>query len=834
MPRARKWLTGVGLALLLIGAVVGNLLVCASVHDEAPAVHASERSGNGVVATTHASVSLEDLRRTEPVGTLRLEGQVIDEQEQPVASADVIVTPGDVRVTSSSDGSFVVEGLTSRQYRVSARKDELYADSTSTRLTASSEPVILRMRTGAALLVHVVDDARAPVAGAKVVLDQAFTATSDATGNARLPGLGSHFHLVEVTAANMARARISLMLGHDPSGTIERTVTLHRGASVSGIVVGPDDRPVADATIEIEMIGDRWAARATSDSSGAWHVAAIGAGKYLVRATSKTYGPASDISLTLDGATPRRDILVKLAFDAQLVGTVVDVNGAPIAAAVVTAGTSITQSYSALTDSSGRFELLGIKAGTYNVLAQSGSRASASTRTTIANDQRVDTKLVVEEASIAGIVVDRDGHPVGEARVSAIPTGHIESRANFGDDVTDSRGRFDLGGLEPGQYRVSATWAGQEERRLDGGELVKTGDRNVKLVLAKPATLTGRVLLDGAPMPYYGMLVTEHPEFPFIGIPNAVRSIDGRFTVRAISPGRWGVVLLGPGTARKTISNVNVEDSKATDLGDIAMAHGQHVSGHVRDSSGAAVAGATVTIGHVMPVHNDEPLEAWFRGTFQTTTNDAGAYSFDGIAPLGGRSEEVFATRSDLGSSLAANLHDGDAVVDLVIVASGGIDGVVEHFTESVGRVRARRTGDAAGAHSASVDATGAFRFDGLPAGDYTLSMIPLPGKTAPTEVTVTVAADRRAQARLVVPTSTVMLTVRVTGGSCTGVMLGSGSGSGSGFAVGEAHALCSAGVAEFDAVQPGAYRACPDGQHCVSITVTATPDKQVVEVRVP
>src|SRR5688500_13965644 len=57
-------------------------------------------------------------QKPDPVGTIRLEGQVIDEAEAPVAGATVVLAANPDRIViSEADGSFAIEGLLARVYR---------------------------------------------------------------------------------------------------------------------------------------------------------------------------------------------------------------------------------------------------------------------------------------------------------------------------------------------------------------------------------------------------------------------------------------------------------------------------------------------------------------------------------------------------------------------------------------------------------------------------------------------------------------------------------------------------------------------------------------------
>ena len=812
-------------------AVAGLFAVVVSqIHDEDPPKRevASERGSTGVVTTGKASTERVVLDRQEPKGTLRLEGQVIDEQQHPVAGATVVLqgTPP-VTTASAADGSFAFAGLVARRYRVSAHDGDDFAAPASVRLSATSEPVTLRMHRGATLVVHVRDD-RGPVSSASVMLDRDSHVTTDASGDARLRGLSPRFHYVEVSAEGRAPAAVSVTPTDEPGGTMERTVVLRRGAVLAGVVRGPDGSAVADAQVTIDGGPDRWLGTAKADAAGAWQFDAIGAGKYALRATSEIYGPAADMALELDGVTPRRDVVVRVDFDAQLVGTVVDAHDQPVPDAAVSVASFPDASLSKRTDAAGRFQMLGFKAGTYDVFAAKGLQASVSVPTTIANGQRLDVRLVLQDAGIAGTVVDTKGAPVPDARVSALGGARMASS----DDVTDSHGHFELTGLPPGAYRVSATWPDQDSRRRGTGDEIKTGTTDAKLVLAALASVTGRVTLDGAPLPSYGVLLSEHPELSFIGTPTRVHALDGRFTLKSVSPGTWGIVVMGPGTGRKTVADIHVEEGRATDVGDIAMAHGQRISGHVHDANGAPVAAAKVAIGLAMPGLDDgDALQGAFRGSYQTTTDASGAYAFDGIAPIArARRAQIAATHPTSGTSPAAAIPDGDATIDLVLAATGGIDGTVVGFTGSFGMVSARRTGDATDPTMTRIEPTGEFHIDNLVPGDYMLTRPPLPGALGPAPVKVTVAANQRATVKLAPAKETVTLVVTVAG-SCDGVMLSAGSVDPSP-EVASGYQRCSNHAATFTGVEPGAYQACAGPKRCAPVTVTASPATQTVEIK--
>src|SRR5262249_3350094 len=82
----------------------------------------------------------------DPPGLLRLEGQVIDSEDRPVAGAVVGLSSNPRRtVRSEADGSFVFTALVPRTYTVAAMKGDDLGGPQTVRLTGHTEPVILRI-----------------------------------------------------------------------------------------------------------------------------------------------------------------------------------------------------------------------------------------------------------------------------------------------------------------------------------------------------------------------------------------------------------------------------------------------------------------------------------------------------------------------------------------------------------------------------------------------------------------------------------------------------------------------------------------------------------------
>jgi hypothetical protein len=667
-------------------------------------------------------------------GELRLEGRVVDGEGQPVSGARVMIDRGRF-VLSGEDGGFAFDDLAAGLHRLSARSEDRYADTVLVTLRDAREPVGLTMRRGMRLTLHV-RDAGAPVAGARLVIDDALAAVTDEQGDAEILGIGG-FWWVEVVVDGFARASVSSFFGpDDPGGAMERTIALVRGAALGGFVLGPGDVPVPDVTVRVW--GTSGQGETSSDLTGAWRLDALPAGSFQLRVPSKTHAASASVFLELDGATPREDVIVRVEQGAKLVGSVADRSGQPLARPFIVSMSARSEQREELGgrgDERGQFELVGIQAGTYEVFAHDGHRlASPSTHVTLGHGETRRIDFIVDEGSIAGVLVDHRDEPVAGTEVRAT--------ADFvRGDVTDSRGRFELGAFPPGEYEVGAGVVTAQ---------VAAGDTNVRLVLPPLTTLTGRVVLDGAPVPYYGALLTHSPTFLHGDSPRGIHDADGRFTMTEVPPGVWALVIAGPGTSLHAVTEITVGGGSPIDLGDIQLTRGQRYTGHVRDAAGAPVAGARVTIGHRDSDDNrkDHELVRWFHCRFETSTDPDGTFTFDGIP--GQARTRITATHPERGSSVAAWLPEGDASIDFTLVETGAIEGVV-HGPREAGSVWVQRKDIAAHIRYDSIRPDGTFLLDRLPPGEYAV-WTDSPCSPMGSPVTVVVVANKHTTVELVAP----------------------------------------------------------------------------------
>lgn len=163
--------------------------------------------------------------------------------------------------------------------------------------------------------------------------------------------------------------------------------------------------------------------------------------------------------------------------------------------------------YRASTDKEGRFSFERLDAGRYELVARPRGKAKAQHAPSepmrvVIDEDRVTRGVKIElpaALAIVGVVKDAQGAPVSGAEVFA----SAKEQRGAGDRArTNAEGRFELQGLAPGTYEVSATKDGFARSASKSAELAKSAgkSRDVELVLEKGVVVTARIYgNDGRP-----------------------------------------------------------------------------------------------------------------------------------------------------------------------------------------------------------------------------------------------------------------------------------------------------------------------------------------------
>ncbi|HSD26572.1 MAG TPA: carboxypeptidase-like regulatory domain-containing protein, partial [Vicinamibacteria bacterium] len=259
---------------------------------------------------------------------------------------------------------------------------------------------------------------------------------------------------------------------------------------------------------------------------------------------------------------------------------------------------------------------------------------------------------------------------------------------------------------------------------------VDAGSEDLQLVLAPGGTLTGIVAdPEGRPLDTFRVdpqsLDGESDRFGHAHFID-VASSDGRFTFEGLPEGTYSVRAEAPEWAPGDVSNLEVSGGRTTDAGVIRLGRGGIVRGVAVDGGGAAVAGATVSVG---------PSGIWGgRRDAETQSAVDGRFEIRGLAP--GRvvvraTHPAYATGVKTGVDVDPGKEPAD--VKLVLSAGGRIQGVAKMRDgtplagANVWVTPERLTEEAPFLHDggghARVEADGSFLVERLPDGPVTVRL---------------------------------------------------------------------------------------------------------------
>ncbi len=588
----------------------------------------------------------------EAADLVRIEGIVIDEMKNPIGGA--IVHLGLRTTLAEADGTFAFDDVVEGDILLRAERGEWYGEE-RTYVIASSDPIEVVVLRGSTVVLHVVTESGAPIANAKVEIGQRELYTG-ASGTIRARGLDPTGVRLTVSADGFGTKRVDVELDPEhPTAEKEMTVSLASGAPVSGIVVDDRGERVPEAWVSISAVApDGWTDSVTANERGEFTIPAISPGKHTMSARSDRHVATPDM-IVEHAEAPTTNVVVRVTAGAELAGRVVDSAGNPVA------GASVRGAYGSDTGPDGRFLATGIDPGERTLSAYIGSRSSGEQKVTLTAGTRTEVTLVIHDSSIAGRVVDRHGTPVVDAQLWARATD--DSNTFFAS--ADEYGRFDFGGIPPGDYRVITQHPEEAQRRLpDDGPIVHTGRRDLAIVLPALASITGRVVLEGAPVPYFGLLVTKTPDTLYFENVATIHDPTGRFAQSDIAPGTWSVVILGPGFANLRIDNVIAREGQPTDLGTVVVERGRIVRGRVTDSAGRPVRDALVVAGTSVATIASSRIDQRMQGDTSARTDASGRYELVGLP-----TEDLqIVARTTTATSVERTLDAGETSADFELL----------------------------------------------------------------------------------------------------------------------------------------------------------------------
>jgi len=271
--------------------------------------------------------------------------------------------------------------------------------------------------------------------------------------------------------------------------------------------------------------------------------------------------------MTCVGGKSIDDVRIVLPRGSVLKGRITDENKKPIQRAKVIVRTSRRigpfasplneNDPSTFTDSDGKFRISPLNASQNSTIRVEavGYERTVLNNVHIPTASDVQQDIVMKDgASITGVVRRPNGRPYARVQVMASLQGNTSIRAASGAKSktrSDSEGKFTIKGLPDGNYTVVATHPSAFTEIVNG---VKTGTRNLEIVLGTPGAITGVLY---CPDPDLNVTVSARDATTGRVEGKAVKA--GEFTIENLRPGIYDIVVAAPKYQVENIPGVSVD-----------------------------------------------------------------------------------------------------------------------------------------------------------------------------------------------------------------------------------------------------------------------------------
>ena len=427
---------------------------------------------------------------------------------------------------------------------------------------------------------------------------------------------------------------------------------LRRGAVVRGRLIDTEGKPVAGAELSLLRGEDSVAGflpqegsarfKTVSGPAGEIRFEHVEAGLFLMQGRRRGFAPVTLDGIEVPAGAREVDLGgIRLEAGAVLAGWVTDRRGRPLAGAEVW----LEPDDGHIAMMLGAFEAGPVRAGPdgrfqiedlpvrvrFSVQVQHPGYAS---RTVFGVEAPPSEPLRIElqtERILTGRVVDSQGKPVAEARVTrlgemapalAADVIFVGASASGPAFLTDAMGRFRVGDLEPGVLGLRVQADGYRIKTLEGIEIPEDREAPpLEIVLERGAVLHGRVLTaKGAPVAGTRVLVVS-TQAPWSGFGSSITDEEGRYRLEGLGTGAHDVQFFvahgRPMSASKTIQP-GVNELDFTVPGGDA-----EVTGRAVGPDGAPAPGVTLLL---------RPVERGEEQAYTGASGLDGSFRFTGVA----------------------------------------------------------------------------------------------------------------------------------------------------------------------------------------------------------
>ena len=468
-------------------------------------------------------------------------------------------------------------------------------------------------------------------------------------------------------------------VGVEARGEATAELTLREGGFLTGRLVDGAGRAAAgrvrlssvDGTTLHVLLRNLVEAEAGSD--GRFVLGPVPTGELVVQASAPGHGPR-DVETTLTSATQATDLGdVVLDVGPSIRGVVQNRHGIGLSCVSLRAFThGPGPPVDAESDEAGAFVIAGLPAGaTIDVQANAPFYAPVRQAVAVGSDNVVLTLDV--GGTIAGLVLNARGEPVGGAMVSTVAEGGDVSDVGAFGRASDADGRFTLHDVRPGRHVVDVRAAGYAPTTQSGVRVAEGGTTDVgTLRLRSGGTLQGTVA-DAAGEPVPGATVRAESGTYYNPGQATQTNATGAFRIVGLPAGRVDVVAQHPAYALAYVGGVTIDPQGRPAEAAIVLTRGGRVEGVVRTRKGQPF-----TSGRVV-VHSRRSPRGFDPRSTQPLRED-GSFVVDRV-PAGPSTLSVQSFTAGLGGPMAAEFR---TMVERQVEVVDGETSVVEIQTREI------------------------------------------------------------------------------------------------------------------------------------------------------
>ncbi|HYO11747.1 MAG TPA: carboxypeptidase regulatory-like domain-containing protein [Thermoanaerobaculia bacterium] len=506
-----------------------------------------------------------DLGRIVLPRGVTLAGVVTDPEGRPIPGAEVRATlPGresapedpPIRATTRDDGGFRLGGLREGEPIDLRAEHPDYAPAEIAGVEAAPDPAVsIVLAPGAWLSGQVVDEDGEGVAGAVLA---AWVSPAPGSGARGVDGLqvaaaaDGHFEIrglppgtlrLRASAPGHQEAEVSglelqpleplddVRLVLAPSAVLEGTVRNSQGAPV------PRARIAVRPAVDGPENGTRTVADRQVDAEGRFRVDGLAPGAVLVLADHDRYRQM-ERPFDLHPGVNRIDLVLETGL--AVAGRVLDEAGTPVAGALVRLTEAGADRASARSRADGSFRLTGLSAGRLSIEASREGFSPAHLVVELAEAPVEGIELRLERGVILeGRILGLEAGDLARVKVSAFSPDFGVRTGTVGGD-----GRYRIEGLPPGDWMaIASVPPGSRQAKAPVRVAASASPAVADLDFRQGLTLSGRILLDGAPL---ADVRVEAIGTAGQGGGAAVTDERGEIRISGLEPGQYRLVLSHP------------------------------------------------------------------------------------------------------------------------------------------------------------------------------------------------------------------------------------------------------------------------------------------------